>query len=83
MIDKMNILTEENLQEIREYIVESIKRDIDRTVADYAIIDLESIRDVVGEFIYDTTERILNEIQPQLEKKIKRDLAKMLGADNE
>lgn len=78
MIDKMNILTEENLQEIREYIVETIKRDIDRYVDDYTIIDFDRIRDVVADFVDDTTEGILQEIKPKLEQKIKGDLVKIL-----
>ena len=78
MIDKMNILTEENLQEIREYIVETTKRDIDENIGDYVIVDICNIRDVLNEFIGDTTENILREIQPQLEKKIKRELLKKL-----
>lgn len=78
MNDKMNILTEENLQEIREYIVESIKRDIDRYTDDYIIIDFDRIRGVVADFVDDTTEGILQEIKPKIEQKIKRDLAKML-----
>ena len=78
MIDKMNILTEENLQEIREYIVESIKRDIDRYTDDYTIIDFDRIRGVVADFVDDTTEGILQEIKPKLEQKIKRDLIKIL-----
>ena len=78
MIDKMNILTEENLQEIREYIVESIKRDIDRYTDDYTIIDFDRIRCAVANSIDDTTEGILQEIKPKLEQKIKRDLVKIL-----
>ena len=78
MIDKMNILTEENLQEIREYIVETIKRDIDRYVDDYTIIDFDRIRDVVAEYVDDTTKEILDELKPRIKKKIKRDLAKIL-----
>lgn len=78
MTDKMNILTEENLQEIREYIVETIKRDIDRYTDDYTIIDFDRTRGVVADFVDDTTEGILQEIKPKLEQKIKRDLAKIL-----
>ena len=78
MIDKMNILTEENLQEIRKYIVESIKRDIDRYTDDYTIIDFDRTRCVVADFVDDTTEGILQEIKPKLEQKIKRDLVKIL-----
>ena len=78
MIDKMNILTEKNLQEIREYIVETIKRDIDRYADDYSIVDLGRVRDVVTEYVDDTTEEILDELKPQIKKKIKRDLVKML-----
>lgn len=78
MIDKMNILTEENLQEIREYIVETIKRDIDRYADDYSIVDLGRVRDVVTEYVDDTTEEILDELKPQIKKKIKRDLVKKL-----
>lgn len=81
MTDKMNILTEGNLQEIREYIVETIKRDIDRYADDYSIVDLGRVRDVVTEYVDDTTEEILNELKPQMKKKLKRDLAKILGAD--
>ena len=83
MTDKMNILTEGNLQEIREYIVETIKRDIDRYADDYSIVDLGRVRDVVTKYVDDTTEEILNELKPQLEKKIKRELLKMLGANND
>lgn len=78
MTDKMNILTEENLQEIREYIVESIKRDIDRYTDDYTIIDFDRIRCVVADLIDDTTEKTLQEIKPKLEQRIKRDLIKIL-----
>ncbi len=83
MTDKMNILTEENLQEIREYIVESIKRDIDRYSEDYTIIDFDRIRSVVADFVDDTTAGILDEIKPKLEQRIKRNLLKILGADND
>lgn len=78
MIDKMNILTEENLQEIREYIVETTKRDIDANIGEYTIVDICGIREILNEFIYDTTEDILQEIKPHLEKKIKREVLKML-----
>lgn len=81
MVDKMNILTEENLQEIREYIVETIKNDITRYTDDYSIVDLDRVRDVVTEYVDDTTEEILDELKPQMKKKLKRDLAKILGAD--
>ena len=78
MIDKMNILTEENLQEIRKYIVETIKQDITRYAEDYSIVDIDRIRSVVADYIDDTTEEILDELKPQIKKKIKRDLAKIL-----
>ena len=78
MTDKMNILTEENLQEIREYIVETIKRDIDRYADDYSVVDLGRVRDVVTEYVDDTTEEILDELKSRIKNKIKRDLAKIL-----
>ena len=78
MIDKMNILTEDNLREIREYIVETIKQDITRYAKDYTIVDIDRIRCIVADYVDDTTEEILDELKPQMKKKIKRDLAKIL-----
>ena len=74
----MNILTEENLREIREYIVETIKNDITRYAEDYSIVDIDRIRCIVADYVDDTTEEILDELKPQMKKKIKRDLAKIL-----
>lgn len=78
MIDKMNILTEDNLREIREYIVATIKNDITRYASDYSIVDIDRIRCIVADYVDDTTEEILDELKPQMKKKIKRDLAKIL-----
>lgn len=64
--------TEDDWLEIKEYIKEVLKEDIHNVITEEYIFDINYIRELEQDYIYDCTREIIKEVLKDQEKELKK-----------